>query len=67
MHLMKRILQFKPALKRLCAAIVICSPVVALTNANVRKVEEKTKVEKPVKTPASFPADRCLGIQPPRF
>lgn len=78
MKLVKSILQFKPTLKRLAAAIVICSPMVALTN-NLQKparvpvvIEGQTEVEKAANKaagsiPRSFPHDLCFGVQPPRF
>lgn len=65
------LLQFKPTLKRLVAALVICSPVVALTNNLQKPPRAKSAVQsaKPseIKTPALFPNDRCFGVQPPRF
>ncbi len=71
MTLVKRILQFKPTLKRLVAAVVICSPVVALTNGLQRSGVVEVRAENPV---ASQPAvriihslanDRCLRIESP--
>lgn len=72
MTLVKRILQFKPTLKRLVAAVVICSPVVGLTNGlqKSRRVEARTEVAAE-RAPAvriihSVMNDRCLRIESPR-
>ncbi len=59
--------RLKPLFKRLLAAMIICSPVVALTNNQRAKVKTQKAVEKKIdKKSSSFQDDRCLGIQPPR-
>lgn len=68
MHYLKTISQYKPQLRRLVIAGIICSPLVALTNnlqgsrraANTAKVETDASKKKPL-----FFDHRCRGIKTP--
>lgn len=64
--LIKKILQFKPTLKRLCAALVICAPMVALTNNLQKPQKSKAKIEqtKEEKRRSAIPNDRCISQAP---
>ena len=68
MPILRRILKYKPVLKRLIVALIIGSPVVALTNnlapKRVRSAEEVSAKAALKKTNLFFD-HRCLGIKPP--